>query len=305
MLMKKILLLLLCASCVKYEIDTVHTYQFNVQPIPDYSFDIEEMVYEWDESVLGILGYTQVSFYESIYQNDTYYLSKSCDSVIDVYTDKKIDVIVSNLQLRDTTRITLDSLDIPKPPFVESYPFYCQPDEIFIGSKSFVSDLSLYKWTLHDGIKQTSFTTSIEPITRIHIVEIIIDNPNVTCDSLIISGVCCSMDLNVPQNLKGNMLLMMQEKQIHNECTVYAARALTFGVVPFVQGSWEIQEESKVYVWFKVANGKFEKYVKADITKKMLEPYGLITIKVDYSKLTGGMDLFIDDWNVQEFEINL
>lgn len=303
--MKKILLLLLCTSCIKYEVDFVHTYMFNIQPIPDYSFDIEEMVYDWDESILGRIGYTEQSFYESIYQDDAYYLSKSCDSVIDVYTNKKIDVVVSNLQLEDTKVIKSDTLNIETPPFIKSYPFYSQPDEIFIGSKTFISNIDLYKWKIIEDVKQTTFDTSVKPVSCIYMVQIIIDNPDVVCDSLIVSGVCCSVNLTEKLDIKGNLLVPLQEKQIHDNNSVYAARVLTFGLVPFIQGSWEIPDESKVFIWFKVTNDRFVKHVKVDVTRKMIKPYGLITIKIAYSELTGGMDLFIDDWNVQEFEINL
>ena len=68
-------------------------------------------------------------------------------------------------------------------------------------------------------------------------VQIIIDNPDVVCDSLIVSGVCCSVNLTEKLDIKGNLLVPLQEKQIHDNNSVYAARVLTFGLVPFIQGS--------------------------------------------------------------------
>ena len=101
------------------------------------------------------------------------------------------------------------------------------------------------------------------------------------------------------------MLIPLQEKQIIDSNTVYAARLLTFGVPSFTVGSWDVYDSIKTYIAFKIFNEKLEKYVKVDITKEIIKPGGLITIKIEYSNLNGGIDLEINNWNVQEFEIHI
>ena len=307
--MKKLWLLLLCTSCSFVKIEPVKDYVYKINPKLEYSCILEDgFIYDWDESTLGPIGYTEPNlFYASIYQNGEYYTSKKCDSTsIEIYNNSNIDVIVSNVELKDQTTIKLPKTNQTGFPFLEQLPFYEQPNEIFIGKQFFLSNVNLYNWhTEKDGSYWTNLTTNIIPATNIYIIQIIVNNSDVVCDSLIVSGVACELNVLNKQSIKGNVFVSLQEKQIKESNTVYAARLLSFGLGNTEQNSWDISESLKTYLAFKISNKKLEKYIKIDITKKIIKPGGLITIKIEYSNLNGGMDLDINDWNVQEIEINL
>ena len=144
---KLIILLLMCTSCSLIEIDPIKNYVYKINPILEYANPLDgELIYNWDESKLGLIGYTEPEvLYEAIYQNGEYHASKKCDSTyIGIYNNSKIDVIISNVELKEQKIIKLKQTNQTGFPFLEALPFYEQPTEIFIGRQSFISKINSY-----------------------------------------------------------------------------------------------------------------------------------------------------------------
>lgn len=304
--MKKLLILLLCTSCVIIDEYPPNLYIFHAKPNVNYiNISLDELIYDFDET---IQYNTLNTLYADIYRNDIYYTTKLCDtSYISVSNEDQIEVIISNIRLNGGKYLRIKDQETKGFSFLEDYPYHFTINDAFIGKQSFPINVHDYEWEPYPNHCYTQIPVDVNPITYHYIIQLISNDPSIICDSLIISGLAYKYDIRNKTVMSDlcNSKLILYDKQIKNNYGIYASRFNTFGI-PSDNSSWNTIESNKVYVTFKVMSSS--KYVKIDISQKMysIPKGGIITIFIDNSKIDASSDFIIeiDDWDTHIIDID-
>jgi len=313
-------------------------YEIDIIVEQKYKYQVDEnFIYSWNESVYGIIGYEQIDdIWEDIYINDTLNCTKRpLESSIEVKTSDVVDVVASNYDLVNSDHsydIQTSFIDGGVFKFLEQYPIYEQPDELW---SAVVKDMSCnvgnFDWEYtydEDYLYQYAHVnvyTELKPQSFIYLIQIIIHNDDsslewkpMQCDSLIMNGVSNSRNIQTGKSAddKCNHICQVRPGEDQGDKYVFASRVVSFGIPSAYQSgsSWDISETLKSYLGFKVIlfNG-IERKVKVDISKKMreLKEGGLITVELNYSELFkessggSGFDIGVGEWDEEHHEINI
>ena len=301
----------------------------------------DSLVYNWDETKYGPIGYTAPEDVDIVIFNDNQLVKRQTMKVgrrqpIDVELDKEYDILIHNKTF-ETEFNHVGGRYYVSTPGVESkaaldneYETVFQPGEIFSAYKTNIflsSDVSQYDEVYDNGklVYVYNIDATITPVSYIYIIQFIIVNDDHSAvieakdiTNFTINGVCDVKDLfSCTPKYNGKKQIShfdVHEGQQVVDSLVFAARVTVLDLVPDSEdGSWSTRENYLYYSGIDIMTqtlGSVSGIV--DITKQMNEnpKGGVLTVRIlnsEIKKAAGtdenGFGIDLKDWSEHHIDI--